>query len=54
MAKQTKTKADQEIINRIANQKHFLKEIDVIMDWTKINKVLSKLEIGRESVAGKN
>jgi|GEM_PF-4615367 hypothetical protein len=26
------TKADQEIINRIANQKHFLKEIDVIME----------------------
>jgi hypothetical protein len=48
------TKADQEIINRLANQKHFLKEIDLIIDWTKINKVLSKVEIGRESVAGKN
>ena len=48
------TKADQEIINRIANQKHFLKEKDLIMNWTKINKVLSKVEIKRESVAGKN
>ncbi|MEN6398675.1 MAG: hypothetical protein ABFD01_06910 [Candidatus Cloacimonas sp.] len=52
MEKQTKAK--QEIINRIANQKHFLKEKDLIMNWTKINKVLSKVEIKRESVAGKN
>ena len=54
MEKQTKTKAKQEIINRIANHQHFMKEIDLIIDWTKINKVLSKVEIGRESVAGKN
>jgi len=52
MGNQTMTLAEQENINRIANQKHFLKEIDLIIDWTKINKVLSKVEIRRESVAG--
>ncbi len=54
MGNQTMTLAEQENINRIANQKHFLKEKDLIMNWTKINKVLSKVEIKRESVAGKN
>lgn len=33
MEKQTLTFADQEIANRLANRKHFLKDVDQLIGW---------------------
>lgn len=54
MEKQTITFADQEIANRLANRKHFLKDVQQLIDWKRINKILSKVEIRRTSVAGRD
>jgi len=54
MEKQTITFADQEIANRLANRNHFLKDIEQLIDWKRINKILSKVEIRRTSVAGRD
>ena len=54
MEKQTITFADQEIANRLASRKHFLKDIEILIDWKRINKLLSKVEIRRTSVAGRD
>jgi IS5 family transposase len=54
MEKQTITLADQEIQNRISKHKHFLNDIEKVIDWNRINKVLSKAEIRRQSVAGRD
>lgn len=51
MEKQTLTFADQEIANRLASRKHFLKDVDQLIDWKRINKLISKVEIRRTSVA---
>jgi hypothetical protein len=50
MEKQTLTFADQEIANRLASRKHFLKDVDQLLDWKRINKLISKVEIRRTSV----
>lgn len=54
MEKQIITMADQELANRIEKRDHFLKDIEQIIDWKRINKVLSKVEIRRTSVAGRD
>lgn len=54
MEKQTITFADQEIAKRLANRKHFLKDVQQLIDWKRINKILSKVEIRRTSVAGRD
>ena len=54
MEKETITFADQEIANRLANRKHFLKDIELVIDWKRIRKTLSKVEIRRTSVAGRD
>jgi len=46
--------ADQELANRIEKRSHFLKDTEQIIDWKRINKVLSKVEIRRTSVAGRD
>jgi IS5 family transposase len=46
--------ADQELANRIEKRCHFLKDIEKIINWKRINKVLSKVEIRRSSVAGRD
>ena len=51
MEKQIITMADQELANRIEKRCHFLKDIEKIINWKRINKVLSKVEIRRSSVA---
>ena len=54
MEKQTITFADQEIANRLASRKHFLKDVEKLIDWKRINKILDKVEIRRTSVAGRD
>ncbi|HNZ07380.1 MAG TPA: IS5 family transposase [Candidatus Cloacimonadota bacterium] len=54
MEKQTITFADQEIANRLANRRHFLKDVELLLDWKRINKILSKVEIRKTSVAGRD
>ena len=54
MEKETITFADQEIANRLANRKHFLKDVEKLINWKRINKVLGKVEIRRTSVAGRD
>jgi len=54
MEKQIITLADQEIAARLATRKHFLKDIDQMIDWKRINKILSKVEIRRTTVAGRD
>lgn len=54
MEKQTITFADQEIANRLASRGHFLKDVDQLINWKRINKVLDKVEIRRTSVAGRD
>mgnify|MGYP001187775567 FL=1 len=54
MEKQIITFADQEIANRLASRKHFLKDVEKLIDWKRINKILSKVEIKRTSVAGRD
>ncbi|HQF67610.1 MAG TPA: hypothetical protein PLC91_01580 [Candidatus Cloacimonadota bacterium] len=54
MEKQTITFADQEIANRLASRKHFLKDVEKLIGWKRINKILSKVEIKRTSVAGRD
>ena len=54
MEKQTLTFADQEIANRLASRRHFLKDVDQLIDWKRINKLISKVEIRRTSVAGRD
>jgi hypothetical protein len=52
MKKQTITFVDQEIANRLAGRKHFLKDVEKMIDWMRINLVLGKVEIKRTSVDG--
>ncbi|MCB5284803.1 MAG: hypothetical protein LHW45_04325 [Candidatus Cloacimonetes bacterium] len=54
MEKETITFADQEIANRLANRKHFLKDIEILIDWKRIRTILAKVEIRRLSVAGRD
>ena len=54
MEKETVTLADQELASRIEKRNHFLKDIEQIINWKRINKVLSKVEIRRTSVAGRD
>ncbi|MBM4403176.1 MAG: transposase [Candidatus Cloacimonetes bacterium] len=54
MEKQIITLADQGIAARLATRKHFLKDIDQMIDWKRINKILSKVEIRRTAVAGRD
>lgn len=54
MEKETITFADQEIANRLANRKHFLKDIEILIDWKRIRAILAKVEIRRQSVAGRD
>jgi len=54
MEKQIITMADQELANRIEKRCHFLKDIEKIINWKRINKVLTKVEIRRSSVAGRD
>ncbi|MDD2683784.1 MAG: hypothetical protein PHY21_06620 [Candidatus Cloacimonetes bacterium] len=44
MEKQTITFADQEIANRLASRRHFLKDIEQLVDWKRINKILDKAD----------
>ena len=53
MEKHLITLADQEISERLAGRTHFLKDIDTLIDWKRINKTLNKVEIRRQSVAGR-
>lgn len=54
MEKQIVTFADQEIANRLSNRKHFLKDVEQLIDWKRINRILDKVEIRRTSVAGRD
>mgnify|MGYP000854532559 FL=1 len=54
MEKQTITFADQEIANRLASRRHFLKDIEQLVDWKRINKILDRVELRRTSVAGRD
>ena len=54
MEKQTITFADQEIADRIATHHHFLKDIEIMIDWQRINNILEQVEIKRQSVAGRD
>jgi transposase, IS5 family len=54
MEKQIITMADQELARRIEKQDHFLKDIEHMINWKRIQKVLSKVEIRRTSVAGRD
>ncbi len=54
MEKQTITIADQEIFNRLATRKHFLKDIELLINWKRIDKFLDTIEIRRTSVAGRD
>jgi IS5 family transposase len=54
MEKHTITIADQEIAIRLASRKHFLKDIEQLINWKRINKILDKVEIKRTSVAGRD
>jgi IS5 family transposase len=54
MEKQLITLADQEISRRLASRKHFLKDIEELIDWERISKVLDEVEIKRTSVAGRD
>ncbi|HRY84085.1 MAG TPA: IS5 family transposase [Candidatus Cloacimonadota bacterium] len=54
MEKQTITFADQEIANRLAGRNHFLKDVEKLIAWKRINKILDKVEIRRMSVAGRD
>ncbi len=51
MEKLTITIVDQEIANRLVSRKHFLKDIEQLIDWKRIDRILSKVEIRRTSVA---
>lgn len=52
--KQTITLADQEIKNLLVKHEHFLNDIEKVIDWSRVHKVLSKVEIRRQSVAGRD
>lgn len=54
MEKELLTFADQEIANRLASRKHFLKDTEVLIEWSRIRKILSKVVIKRQSVAGRD
>jgi IS5 family transposase len=54
MEKHTITFADHEIANRLASRRHFLKDVEQLIDWKRINKILDKVEIRRTSVAGRD
>ncbi|MCB5259610.1 MAG: hypothetical protein LHW48_03945 [Candidatus Cloacimonetes bacterium] len=48
MEKQTLTFADQEIATRLANRRHFPKDVDQLLDWKRINKLVNKVEIKKD------
>lgn len=54
MEKETITFADREIANRLASRRHFLKDMETLIDWKRIRKILSKVELRRHSVAGRD
>ena len=54
MEKQLITLADQEISRRLASRKHFLKDIEELIDGKRISKILDEVEIKRTSVAGRD
>ena len=54
MNKESLTFADQEISDRLTNCKHFLKDIELLINWNRIRRILSKVEIKRTSVAGRD
>ena len=54
MEKQTITLADQEIQNRLVKHEHFINDIEKVIDWNRINRILSKVEIIHQSVAGRD
>lgn len=54
MERDTLTFADQEIKMRIESSKHILKDVDQIIDWKRINKLLGKVELRRKHVCGRD
>ena len=54
MERQIITFADHEIANRLAKRKHFLKDMDSLINWKPIRKILSKVEMRRKSVVGRD
>jgi len=55
MERQIITFADHEIAKRLAEREHFLKDVDSLINWKPIRKILSKVEIRRrKSVAGRD
>ncbi len=54
MEKQIITFVDQEIADRNATHHHFLKDIEIMIDWKRINNILEQVEIRRQSVAGRD
>ena len=54
MERDTLTFADQEIKMRIEGSKHILKDVDQIIDWKRINKLLGKVELRRKHVCGRD
>lgn len=55
MERQIITFADHEIAKRLADREHFLKDVDSLINWKPIRKILSKVEIRRrKSVAGRD
>jgi len=54
MERDTLTFADQEIAERTERYRHYLKDIEQLLDWKRINKLLSQLELRRKSVCGRD
>ena len=54
LEKPKRTLADQEIQNRISKHKHFLNNMEKVIDWKRINRVLLKVEIRHQSVTGRD
>lgn len=54
MEKQVITFTDYDIANRLANRKHFLNDLEALINWERIRKILNKVELRRKSVAGRD
>jgi len=54
MNRELLTLADQELSTRTERFPHYLKDIERILDWKRINKLLSQIDRRRESVCGRD
>ena len=54
MEKEIMSFADQEIANRLSKRHHFLTDVDQLINWKRILKVLNHVDLKRQSVAGRD